>query len=324
MNKTIFDGAIRKCPNCGATISSISCVCDACGYEFSERESIKSIREFSNLYNSTSSNQKKIDLIRTFPIPNSKEDIVEFALLAGRNYDSELSKENHQNNGDSTNQEVGAAWLSQLETTYQKAAVLFNNSREFAFVEKLYKEKVDQQKKNERKRIFNSILKHWKAILIAVGVIAITLMIVIPLSNGTFRKASADKAFNSQISKIENSIKKKDYDLALTQIYALETNGSEEKEEIKRKLLNQINDLKDQERMIQIPISSFKGKNYEEIVKLFEEAGFTNVKTEKVKKGWFDKEGAVKEVSINGITKFNDTASFKRNSEIIIKYYVKS
>ena len=79
--KTTYDGAIHKCPNCGTGLASFVKNCPECGYELRGADGAESVSDFARRYASTTSNEKKVDLIRTFVIPNTKEDILEFAIL---------------------------------------------------------------------------------------------------------------------------------------------------------------------------------------------------------------------------------------------------
>ena len=94
-------GDVRKCPGCGAIVESFTTRCPDCGHEFKNVESVVSI---SNLFeklesleaqkvykqrrwgedidNSDEIDYKKANIIRTFPIPTTKEDILEFLSMA--------------------------------------------------------------------------------------------------------------------------------------------------------------------------------------------------------------------------------------------------
>lgn len=107
-------GDIRKCPSCGAIVQSFSAKCVDCGHEFSNIEANASIQKLFKMLNdaedmrqedSTSNNpfsamgglmskqltqamgpgkvdKKKIEIISNFPVPTTKEDIMEFLSLA--------------------------------------------------------------------------------------------------------------------------------------------------------------------------------------------------------------------------------------------------
>ena len=108
-------GDIKKCPSCGAIAQSLTTRCADCGHDFKNLESVNSIKEFFRDYQLLESkvvlNQgknvgglmgklvgniesigggdwkravftKKKEFIMHYPIPNSKEDIIEFLTMA--------------------------------------------------------------------------------------------------------------------------------------------------------------------------------------------------------------------------------------------------
>ena len=80
------------CPNCGKQVPPMTLKCE-CGYEFTKAKAISSVQELVekiDLINldrsSISEREKKIcDTIELFPVPNTKEDILEFMSLATSN-----------------------------------------------------------------------------------------------------------------------------------------------------------------------------------------------------------------------------------------------
>jgi hypothetical protein len=98
-------GDIKKCPACGSMVQSFQIKCIDCGHEFSNIESNTSINKLFEMLNDAENERKdegmslggifakalggsdKVDLkkmtiISNFPIPNTKEDIIEFLSLA--------------------------------------------------------------------------------------------------------------------------------------------------------------------------------------------------------------------------------------------------
>lgn len=82
----------RVCPNCGKQVPPMTLKCD-CGYEFTTDKAVSSFQLLSEKLNSINEGigkigekkekvRKKIDLISTFPVPNSKEDINEFLAMS--------------------------------------------------------------------------------------------------------------------------------------------------------------------------------------------------------------------------------------------------
>ena len=120
--KTVYDGEIHKCPNCGEVIDAYDTICKSCGYEIRGRRITSVVHELSLKLENTSDPQKIDELIRTFYIPNTREDIHEFFMLA-------LS----QVKVGGTNTD---AWLVKLEQAYQKAELSFPNTQELDYMSK--------------------------------------------------------------------------------------------------------------------------------------------------------------------------------------------
>lgn len=75
-------GNIVKCPNCGAPIQAGAVKCDECGYVFTNvaanRSSEVLARKISELLSNHRKTEHVIEEIANFPIPTSKEDLMEF------------------------------------------------------------------------------------------------------------------------------------------------------------------------------------------------------------------------------------------------------
>lgn len=86
-------GRVKTCPNCGANVSSFRGNCPECGHEFRDSGDVKSMsslfEKIDIIENSNKKNEAKIDakceLIRSFPIPNDKEDLLEFISVSEAN-----------------------------------------------------------------------------------------------------------------------------------------------------------------------------------------------------------------------------------------------
>lgn len=174
--KTVYEGTLHKCPNCGEIIDAFVTNCPACGCEFRDATTSNSVKEFSKSlsdieclkapntpgkpslwkkifgtdFNDISDDEKlnmKISLIKSFAIPNTKEDIMEFIILASANIDLKtygLDKEKYEKQ-----RKLSDAWLSKMEQAYQKAKILFPSSNEFQKISNLVEEKEKQIKKRK-------------------------------------------------------------------------------------------------------------------------------------------------------------------------------
>ena len=81
---------VKKCPACGGILPAMSAICPSCGYEFRNVEANNSVKNLfsmvNDIYSSTDKDSVKEErlkmVINNFPIPNAKEDILEFLFLA--------------------------------------------------------------------------------------------------------------------------------------------------------------------------------------------------------------------------------------------------
>lgn len=75
-------GNIVKCPNCGAPIQAGAVKCDECGYVFTNVAANHSsevlARKISELLSNHRKTEHVIEEIKNFPLPTSKEDLLEF------------------------------------------------------------------------------------------------------------------------------------------------------------------------------------------------------------------------------------------------------
>lgn len=133
--KTTYDGEIHKCPNCGEVLGAFVSVCPSCGYELRGTQSASAIKAFSSKIEQAVSGKQKVNLIRNFPISNTKEDIFEFMILASSGITGEY------------NEAVFNAWLAKFEQCYQKAKLAFGNDDDFVKIQSLYDQTTKQVSK---------------------------------------------------------------------------------------------------------------------------------------------------------------------------------
>lgn len=190
--KTVYEGEIHKCPNCGEILNAFTICCPTCGYEVRGSKAANSIQELAyklesieksrehtksrsligRLYGSDGqlgkTDEQKISLIRSFSIPNTKEDIFEFMILAASNIDLKLYGLGDQGVITASQRAVSDAWLAKFEQAYQKAQVTFGMAPEFLNITKIYE---DKMKALKRKRLQKPML----IVGIIIGSIAIAL-----------------------------------------------------------------------------------------------------------------------------------------------------
>ncbi|MBQ4498289.1 MAG: zinc ribbon domain-containing protein [Spirochaetaceae bacterium] len=181
-----FVGEIRKCPGCGAVLQSFQAICPECGMELRGNvDSVSSVKQFADKLMKIESARGEVDdsagsqflaqlglgqtkinktdsaiinLIKTFPVPNTIEDIMEFMLLAENNLDVSAFNLDLLSSTSAaksvaekrTEKETANAWLSKMEQVYKKAELSFSASPIFHQVKDLYerkKKKVEKAKK---------------------------------------------------------------------------------------------------------------------------------------------------------------------------------
>ena len=288
-----YSGKIIKCPNCGEVLKSFEAICPACGYEIRAAGATNSVREFAQKIESVTTEQAIIDLVRTFPIPNTKEDIFEFMILASTNLVDEPRKG------------LFDAWISKFEQSYQKAQLVFENDTNFDKIQSIY-EQTDKQIKKERlshgtKAVGEALSKAASFSPNPVFTVVASLVIIytiILIFSGNFSGAAI----------IIDA-------LILWGAYRI-TNGKKQNKE-------QRSAQEDEPETIMI---KYPHGNYENAYLLqakLEQAGFVNIRMlnlKDIKVGFLKKPGEIESVSING----KDSRPIKKlypNAPIIITYH---
>ena len=203
-NINVFEGNVHKCPNCGAKVDSFNANCKVCGHEFRDTKTTNSIKEFAlkleNIDNKEMPKyegkksflksvvgwdftdtdeyrdahrhfekqkiQQKISIINNFPIPNAKEDILEFMLLIANNFSG---KNNFEYNTESDT--LNKVWIKKFEQAYERAHIVIHNEDDLIEIEKLYEK--------YRKTMF---LKKNKESLGWLGYFAVLIILFIVIS----------------------------------------------------------------------------------------------------------------------------------------------
>lgn len=181
--KIVYEGEIHKCPNCGEMLSSLAVICPSCGYEIRGSKASDSVKEFAMRLADVENNQQKIIIIQSFPIPNNKEDILEFLILAASCFEP-----SNNLTGDSVKKDVSDAWRVKVEQSYQKAKLLFANDANFFKIQNVYDQTYNRIKtsasKMQKKRIEQLLLRTiglWGGLV--VFIIGFFIDISSPLAN---------------------------------------------------------------------------------------------------------------------------------------------
>lgn len=372
--ETQFEGKIYKCPNCGDILDAYESVCESCGYERRGTSATSSVKELSrqlqeieaqrppkkfhsifvqamNQGQLSKTDEQKIDLIKNFAIPNSKEDIMEFAVLAVSNIDPDaFSTMNNPNVYDSSKKAVSNAWMVKFEQAYQKGQLMFGNTPELLNLHQMY---VEKKKSIKRKK--NGV---WKVLGITYGgLFAIAgIILIVVFSSMSISESKELARLENLVKEVQTALANDDYHLALMNAERLVFSGSDSEhkrdwntqreywydkiiaEAAKDGIIlerpvdqNEFDDKENEnafdltkENSIGSTQYEFKYDNYLEVKKELEQRGFTNIKTQgmkDLKTDWMSQDGTVDKVTVDGETGFPDDFAFPLDTEIIIYYH---
>ena len=165
--KQVFEGEVHKCSMCGQILESFSARCPACGCEIRRSGSSGVVLDFARKFENCKSDAEKINLIKGFPIPNTKEDITEFMILATTNFDPDyyvthLKKET-----------VAGAWLVKMEQCVVKTKMMFyDNDPVYVSIQGMYqkvKDSIAESQKNRNIKRFKRSPMRWISLLMMGG-----------------------------------------------------------------------------------------------------------------------------------------------------------
>lgn len=241
-----YAGKIYKCPNCGENVESFAAFCPSCGFELRDVKASDTIRELarkleaidaqtesngnkfknrkgSNHNSITEKDKQKVSLIRNYPIPNTREDLYEFLIMASSNVDM-----NYADEGDDARSEgekaLSNAWKAKYEQAYQKASLIFGGTKEFQELNKTYSNKIRQ---HEKKKLRANV---GFGIVMTIFVGAVILAWVFIIKDFSESKKVVDKEnerLELILDEIHDCIGDKDYDKAIALNMKLVFNVSE-------------------------------------------------------------------------------------------------
>lgn len=177
-------GDVRKCPACGAIVESLMAKCPECGHEFVNIEANSSIKklmqkideiqaESASMIDAIKSDDEKVaqqqrnaverqidnrinQAIQNFPIPNTKEDIIEFLTLCLSNSSAYISN----------------AWDNKFQQVIAKAKIMLPNDADIQAI-------LDQYEEERR-----NVNKLWKKIGIGFLVFFVTVFVLLLIFGG--------------------------------------------------------------------------------------------------------------------------------------------
>lgn len=171
IRNVMYDGEIHKCVNCGEVLSSFITTCPRCGCELRGLKNTSVLTEFvskmkkiererphkEKVKNDKVSNTdaQKIQLIRDFVIPNTKEDLTEFLVFAFSNINERCY--NSFSNVNKAQSELSNAWESKFDQAYEKARILFGDDPDFLKIQDIYDKKETRVRREKKKSTFLTI-----------------------------------------------------------------------------------------------------------------------------------------------------------------------
>lgn len=224
-----YAGTMYKCPRCGEVLESFVSNCPACGLELRGTKATSSVREFALKLEAieasrrfeiipqfssqaeadkfiSSTDQQKISLIENFAVPNTKEDILEFMILATSNIDASAYGTTEPTRGQKA---MANAWYSKIKQTYIKAKNAYGSARDFAKIQNLYDEcSIDIKQQKKRKIIKWSLMFGWFPILIIAFIIFLNVYEDVKIPKETAR-------LNAIVEEIREQLENKEYKYAL-------------------------------------------------------------------------------------------------------------
>ena len=201
---------------------------------------------------------QKINFIRNFAVPNTKEDLLEFLTLAASNINVTYGFLSE------SQEAISYAWEAKFEQIYQKASITFGNNPEIQEIKKIYDIKSEKiSKKNEsvarNKKVENAILNAVPIIYILIGLGVVGWLLWTNVSDR--QGVKEENARLEQITQeIYQAVESENYDKARMMIVTLVYSGPSSKEGLAAKeywenIQNQILDLLEKEEK-RIPSSS--------------------------------------------------------------------
>ncbi|MBP6089745.1 MAG: hypothetical protein KA521_00705 [Crocinitomicaceae bacterium] len=147
--KTDKFGDVKKCPSCGSIVQSFQTKCSDCGHEFSNVGANVSIGKLFDMLNACENERKEADnsisgaigsmfaksgigavdkiiekkksIISGFPIPNTKDDILEFLSIAIPNAKQKGNLFTKQQPENKSHNDLATTWQSKCEQIIMKA-----------------------------------------------------------------------------------------------------------------------------------------------------------------------------------------------------------
>lgn len=125
----------RKCPHCGELVDPYATECPACGLELHNMQAVSSLKQLSAKLESAQDDAARAVIVKNYPIPNSREDIMEFLIMTVANIDEDAP-------GTSAGEErLSKAWIAKAEQVIKKAELMIPGDETLEEAKASYKKK---------------------------------------------------------------------------------------------------------------------------------------------------------------------------------------
>lgn len=240
----VYEGELHKCPNCGEPLKAFQSVCPTCGYEIRNAKASDAVKEFSRQLDQIESGRKQktligevsqslgitkkddtderiVNHIRNFAVPNTKEDVFEFMILASSNINTTaIAAESSYDAGANSVEELNAiknrneAWIAKVEQVYRKAQLSFGSDPDFEKIQNIYDKTTGSIKTAKKEKNLKSL---------KFGALFLSLFLVIGVVYGcaSIKHRQKEAQLEQTVQEIQIDINNGNYDDALIKANSL-------------------------------------------------------------------------------------------------------
>jgi len=201
-------GTVRKCPACGAIVPAFQGVCPECGHEFMDVDANASSKKLAEELLKENNTNKQKQIIETFPLPNTKADLLEFlTALKPRINDS--------------NDVLSQSYFKKYQECIEKAKVSFPNDKLIAPFIVEHDKIVSKIKRDSTIANVVSFVRKYS--------ILIVILLTIPILCYTCRSTTKNDPTKCNMA-IEQALLNNDIETALQYVYAYNESKDDLKE----------------------------------------------------------------------------------------------
>ena len=220
--KQVFMGNIRKCPNCGAQITTDTAKCPSCGFVIEKEKVSSAMDEFAKKFVELQTDAEKREFVESYPIPNNKEDMRGFLNYAANQRDKDYPTP--------ANKVFWTdAWNNKCRLIVNQAIDVFGTDSEFMQYLRAYKAEVEKSSRENKK--LKSRLRFAK--IAKISAVAVVVLAIAGIIGGNFymkQKKRAELIAGCVVPKENVVIDKKEYIEVISDAKIVTTNISQRNE----------------------------------------------------------------------------------------------